>query len=356
LISRAAELVVGSGARALLPDILSSHGAERVLVVASARTAASPWLRSLLDGFETHWFCGFTPNPSLEQALAGSALRERRSPDAVVAVGGGSAIDTAKLLRSLPPERDRALELLEGRAEPPPERPPLVALPTTAGTGSEVTRFATLYVDRVKASLDHSTVAPDDALVDPELLRTCPAWVLWSSAFDALCHAAESYWSRRATAESRELALGALRRLVDVLGGDLEALDDEDRDVLARAATAAGRAIDRARTTAAHAFSYSLTGRFGVPHGVACLLNLLWVLDCNAVSPAAGRVAAALGPLQPLRSLLARGGFSARLRDYGVRPRDVPSLVQAGLSSGRATNNPVEIGRDTARERLLALV
>jgi alcohol dehydrogenase class IV len=369
-----AQVSIALGARHQLRAVLAAKAVNRVLVVASERTAGSGVVRAMLDRTTARFlvrFTAFTPNPRIEQTLAGSALRERWQPDIIVAIGGGSAIDTAKLLRSLPPQRDTALRVLAGDEAPVPHPVPLVAVPTTAGTGSEVTRFATVYVGDVKASLDHPTVLPEHAIVDPELLRTCPTTLMYSAAFDTLCHALESYWSRRSTASSRALALPALRQTIEILARDLEVVGDNERLALASAATAAGRAIDLTRTTAAHAFSYPLTAHFGVPHGVACLLNLLWLVDYNnervahrtraatrvsTVRTALRRLDPRSAPAQAVRSLLVRAGLPDRLSDYGVRHTDVCHLVDAGLGSTRSGNNPAPLDHGAVQARISSLV
>ncbi|HEY0167690.1 MAG TPA: phosphonoacetaldehyde reductase [Jatrophihabitans sp.] len=334
--------MVGAGVRRRLPDVLAS--AERVLLVISTRVLRQskvvPDLGDRTIGTFTEW----SPNPSLEQALLASRVREAFAPDAIVAVGGGSAIDVAKMARSLPSNRTDAMAVLRGERDPLPVNQPLIALPTTAGSGSEMTRFATVYVDRIKHSLDHASVRPDTALIDPELLATCPLALRYSCAFDALCHAVESFWSTRATPESQDLALRALRAVISVLDGSIRAPGPSDYLQLAIGATTAGRAIDLTRTTAAHAFSYRLTADFGVPHGVACLLNLRWLLDYNLARgdfpelsmlfPSDG-----VGAGQ-LAGWLADGGFGVRLGDYGVRAADLADLVAAGLGSGRVAGNP----------------
>jgi alcohol dehydrogenase len=367
-------LLVAPGARRMLPAMVARHRSRRILLVASARAARASDLPPVPRGVQMARFSGFTPNPTLDQVLAGAALRERFRPDLVLAVGGGSAIDTAKLVRSLGPEREAALAVLAGAAQPPgADLPPLVAVPTTAGPGAHVTRFATVYVDGAKASLDHPSVLPDHALVDPELLRTCSVRLRYACAYDAVCHAVESSWSRRATAESVALAQTALRELVRLLRGGLSRLGPEQLLALAAAATTAGRAIDLTRTTAAHAFSYRLTARFGVPHGVACLLNLRWLLDHTrerAQAAADGPLLAVLCGVEDVldqlapgastdravRLLLAAGGFPDRLSAYGVGAPDLPDLVAAGLSSGRARNHPVPVDADSAMARLSALL
>jgi alcohol dehydrogenase class IV len=358
-------VLIRAGVRRRLPALVESLRAARVLVVASPRAARSSGVLDLRACAEVRQFTGFTPNPTIEQVLAGSGVRASWRPDLIVAAGGGSALDTAKLLRSLPASMDGALEVLSGRRPPDEHRPPLIALPTTAGSGSEVTRFATVYVRGVKASLDHDSVLPDHALVDPDLLSDCPRRLASSCAFDALCHAVESYWSRRACPFSRALALAALRQLIPLLaGGRLTVSDGDGRDRLAHAATTAGLAIDHTRTTAAHAFAYKLTADHGVHHGTACLLNLIWVYRYNMrhldPMPELAQALAALAPdgdvPAGLRALLTRAGLPDRLGAYGVRRRHLAALAEAGTCSARSANNPVDVTGGTAVGELATML
>nr|WP_296070318.1 phosphonoacetaldehyde reductase [uncultured Actinoplanes sp.] len=366
--------VVASGARHRLPDLLRELDARRVLLVTSARRADDGAVARLLPDVRVRAFTEWTPNPVLEQAVAAARAQAEFGADLIVAVGGGSAIDVAKLARSLPPDAGAARRVLAGRRElRAPSTVPLAALPTTAGSGSEVTRFATVYVDRVKHSLDHVSVLPEYALIDPELLVSCPVPLRYSSAFDALCHAVESLWSTRATSSSRRLATDALRALAELLRTPLAEAGPPELLRLAQAATTAGRAIDTTRTTAAHAFSYRLTAHFGVPHGVACVLNLMWLLDLGTESVTAGPpgrsvrddlrlVGSLLAPRRPeaagaaLRDMLGAAGLSARLRDHGVHREDVDALIAAGMANRRTDGNPFPLDPGRVRRKMLEML
>ncbi|MFF3570924.1 phosphonoacetaldehyde reductase [Nocardia jiangxiensis] len=353
-----------------MPEVISAAGSvsaltrvvgagRRVLVVASARAFRA--VEGVLPGTEVALFCGFTPNPRLRDVVAGCRLRDRWRPEVIVGIGGGSALDVAKLVRLLPADIEQArVSLHTTRYEPPAHRTPLVLVPTTAGTGSEVTRFATVFDDHTKLSLDHESVLADVAVIDPDLAVSCPPSLVGSCGFDALCHAVESWWSKRSTPHSREFASEALRALVPLLRRPVSEPDAAERSMLAAAALAAGRAIDITRTTAAHAFAYRLTTQYDVPHGVACLLNLQWLLRHNlAMAGRPGGEARVVEQLAAIVELLDLGdreptdyfteyftgfGWSPRLRDYGISRDALPSLVDAGLGSrARAENNPIKL-------------
>jgi alcohol dehydrogenase class IV len=357
------EVVSGPGSVHRLPELVGAP-ARPVLVVGSRTAFARTGVLALLAAREVAFFTDVNPNPRLPDVLRGCAIADAVRPGLVVGVGGGSAMDVAKMVRGLPADRSAAMDVLSGRALPL-NRAPLVLVPTTAGTGSEVTGFATVYVDGVKHSLDHPSVHAELSIVDSTLTETCPPEVTWAGALDALAHAVESTWALRSTASSRALAASALADLVPLPG---EPLSTVDRAALCRAATNAGLAIDRTRTTAAHAFAYPLTARFGVRHGVACALNLVWLLpltaerlrhDCQDprgerfVRRRLDEIEALLGGGgEAVADLLVRTGFAPWLADHGVTEEDLRGLVSAALGSGRSTNGPIRLDPDAALRAL----
>ncbi|MGO4856326.1 iron-containing alcohol dehydrogenase [Arthrobacter sp. 2MCAF14] len=292
-LGRAPHLLEGSGASSALSKIVG-RSPRRVLVVASRRTVEEvPGLASLIRHGAHHY--GLTrPNPSVDDALDLSQAIEEIRPNTVLAVGGGSAIDQAKAARLLKP----ALRFLDSglrgdtsslRAEPPL----LVAVPTTAGTGAEMTPFATLYRGSTKVSLDLPRCRPDLAVLDGELTLTCPDRHSLAAVLDAVCHAIESGWSLASTPSSRVYANAARDHLLAHLthsappspdlpspGGrwaDHSPASDSGRHLLLLATAVAGVAISQTRTTGAHAFAYHLTAAYGVPHGFACAASMSWI-------------------------------------------------------------------------------
>src|SRR5437764_10287887 len=356
------ELVTGPGTVGRLGELVGWFAPRRVLVVATPAAVGRFDLADLLHGYEVRYFGGFTPNPQLDDALSGARLAEGWDPEIVVGVGGGSTLDTAKLVRSLPVYRDRALAVLAGQI-PPERRAPLVLVPTTSSICSEVTSFATVYVDRDKRSLDHPTVRAELSLVDPDLLTGCPPGVALSAALDVVAHAVESTWAVRSTCESRALAADALAALVPALRKGEWPWSAGRREEVSTAATRAGLAVDRTRTTAGHAFAHPLTVRLGIPHGLACALNLVWLLPLSArllygecqdprgpafVARRLDELAVLLGgePGPAVADLITACGFSPWLTDHGVRAEEVPGLVYSALRAGRAANGPVRLTAD----------
>jgi alcohol dehydrogenase class IV len=218
-------------------------------------------------------FKGFTRNPKYEEAEIGANLFRGSGCDGIVAVGGGSALDVAKCVKVFG-GMDPARNYLE---QPYPQNnAPLIAIPTTAGTGSESTRYVALYRGGEKQSLAHDSLLPDCAILEGAALKTLPDYQRKCTMLDALCHAVESWWSVKATGESRALSKQALEGITEHMDGYLQNTDEGNIGML-KAANLAGRAINLSPTTAAHAMSYKLTTLYNLPHGLAagmCLPHL----------------------------------------------------------------------------------
>jgi len=373
-VAPAPVVTFGDGASRLAAPVLEARGVRSLFLVTGGasfeRSGAAAALAAALGGrLVVHW-TGVRPNPTVEEVQpALDAFRERPC-DAVLGAGGGSVLDVAKVVAALAAEPGPAADyLLDRRRLGGRPRPALVLVPTTAGSGSEATRFATVYVGGRKRSLDHPALRCDVALVDPLLTWSQPPQVAAAAGLDALSHAVESYWSPRSTARSRTLAVRALRLLWGRLPATHADRSAEARRSGALAAHLAGRAIDATRTTAAHGLAYPLTARFRVPHGHACALNLAWLLPFNcgvAVEDVAdprgaafvrARLRELLGTLCAVSPAVARAevlglvaelGLSTRLRDHGIGAGDVPGLVQEGLASERAAANPRRLTPDAA--------
>jgi alcohol dehydrogenase class IV len=150
---------------------------------------------------------------------------------------------------------------------------PLIAIPTTSGTGTEATCFAVVYIDKTKYSLKHSSILPDYTIIDPTLTHAMPPLVTAATGMDALAQAIESYWGVKSTHESQAYAREAITLTLAYLKAACQN-EVEARDAMSRAANLAGKAINLTETTACHAVSYPITSYFNVPHGHAVALTL----------------------------------------------------------------------------------
>ena len=307
---------IGAGSIGRLADILAALAPRRVFLVSGkssfADSGAAPHVMRATAGMDVLHFTDFGRLPLHEDIQKGIEVYQVFSPDVVVAVGGGHVIDVAKAINHYTAKR------------------PLVAIPTTAGSGSQATRFAVIYKDGQKASLESDDILPAFAIVDSALAASLPAQVAAASALDALCQSVESLWSRGATAESRGYADRALELLVPNIVAAVERRDPAALEVVAKAAHLAGKAINISKTTACHAFSYGLTYRFGVPHGMAVAVFLPAVWRHNDFTHAIS--------LEELEDLLKRFGITTLSR-FGVSAGDIESLA-AQVNTERLGNNP----------------
>ena len=213
-------------------------------------------------------FDDFQPNPLYESVVKGVALFQAEGCGGILAVGGGSAMDVAKCIK-LFCRMDPAVNYLE--QEIVPNEIPFLAMPTTAGTGSEATRYAVIYFQGAKQSVTSESCIPGTVLLDPACLNSLPEYQRKATMMDALCHGIESFWSVNRTEESREFSRQAIRGVMTHMEGYLANTAEGNAGML-RAAHAAGRAINITQTTAGHAMCYKITSLFGVAHGHAAIL------------------------------------------------------------------------------------
>ena len=304
------------------------------------------------------------PTPGQVQRAIDEALPLR--PRWIVAVGGGSVLDTIKLVRLALACRCLSVEaLLREVPEPAGERPLLIAAPTTHGTGAELTMWSTVWDvgGRRKLSLAHPANAPDIAAYCPSLTFGLPLPASLAATLDALAHALEALWNRGANPVSDEMAMAA----VAGIAADLERLDDpvpaDVRAGLLRASMFAGLAFAATRTAAAHSISYPLTLRLGIPHGIACAMTLpaLWRINAPLMAAKAESLRRRLGGEDPAAVLERLRRFAAArvpftLSAYGARPQDVGDLARASFTKGRMDNNLADLDEAAVRAILAGIL
>lgn len=215
------------------------------------------------------YYNDFSTNPKKEEIDI--ALQKIASDyDIILAIGGGSVIDFAKGYRYYSNKNSK-----------------LVAIPTTAGTGSEATQFAVIYFNGVKKSLDDKSILPEYAIVDSQFVLNNPRYLKACTGMDAFCHAIESYWAVKSTPLSRQYARQAMILCRDNLVKYVNSTDEEAANNMMLASNLAGKAINISRTTAAHALSYKITSEYGLPHGHAVALSIPDLFKANLNADAA---------------------------------------------------------------------
>ena len=363
----------GTGELRTLPQILKQHGIHNILLVSGHSACKSSGVERLLAGLQIHRFADFSSNPTIEQVEAAMRIVRESHCDAVVALGGGTAIDIGKAAAALAPQERPAIDCLREPQPLPARKCFLVAAPTTAGTGSEATSFSVIYVNGRKHSLDDRELLPDIALVDPELSVGLPPRTAASAALDAISQAIESLWSVRSSEASRDYARKAIEIGLKHIREFCRQPHSENRTAMAHAALLAGQAINITRTTAPHAVSYALTTLFDIPHGHSCALTLpaflLYnaqvsdsdVLDSRGVGWVRQRINEILelldaknpteGYAQLLR-VIESTGLESRLSTLGLGEPEIQRVLDFGFDWNRAGNNPRRLTNAGLREVL----
>ncbi len=375
------QIAFGWGRRSEL-GILANRLGDRALVVLGSRGLASSRLWPSViaglnaDGPQIVEVGTVSEEPTVsavDRLLADVRALPRGQRDVVVAIGGGSAIDTAKALAALLPQggTDSVADYLEGvgrglKLEADPL--PILAVPTTAGTGSEATRNAVIssYDPPFKKSLRSPQLVPQVALVDPELTTTSPPQITAHSGIDAVTQLIESYISCRATTVTRPLALAALEGLDAALLTAHETPDDRNaRERMSQAALISGVTLGNGGLGIAHGVAAALGAVCGMTHGLACGVMLPVAIEINReiAHPDLARVGRAVtgrrlddpsavsALVDGIARLLDRLGIPRRLSQHGVRREQLSEIVR--LSHGNSRNgNPREISDGELLERL----
>ena len=345
--------VYGPGALLSLPKLLGGRKAALVTFPEARQLGLLARLEGVLGAQLACVIDQVLPNPDVAELAATHEAfwREHADVEVIVAVGGGSAIDTAKALM-VGTASGRFQELVDllatGAAFTPHAVKTLIAVPTTAGTGSEVTPWATIWdrESQKKYSLHLPQTWPSAALIDPELMLSLPPAVTLQSGLDALSHALESIWNVNANPVSDAFAISAVKDILDVLPRLMRELGNlELRGRMALAALKAGMAFSNTKTALAHSISYEMTLRYGLPHGIACSFPLPMVL-ARAIGRRVDRDAvleqALGGPLSSAPVRLARFieqfGVGTRFCDYGVSDEEAEQMVLHAQGGARGKN------------------
>jgi alcohol dehydrogenase len=358
----APEVVFGAGALTLAGQAVANLGGLKALVVSDPGVEAAGWVapvRSSLEaaGIRTALFTAVTPNPRATEVAAGAEVYRATGCDALVAVGGGSAIDCAKGI-GIVAANARPVLSFEGIDQVAEPMPPMVCVPTTSGSSADVSQFAIIsdLPAQRKVAIVSKAVVPDVALVDPRCLSTMSPYLAACTALDALTHAIEAYVSVGASALTDLHAREAIRLISQHLQDALQGPELGHLDVLMFASLQAGLAFSNASLGAVHALAHSLGGRLDLPHGECNALLLEHVVAYNFASAegayrgvaeamgidARGRTTrelqdALVARLQALREAVAvRGALGAR----GVRRADVVELAASATRDACLVTNP----------------
>lgn len=347
----------------VLSSILRKLNPEKIFIVASktAYASVSDDIQVLVKGINVYIFNDFSENPDFFDVSKGISIYNKYSPDMILAVGGGSAIDIAKSIKILAVQNNNIEKIIKGEEKIFYESSiPLVVMPTTAGTGSEATHFSVIYLNKKKYSLQHKSMLPNYVILDHYLVRTMPKYLAACTVFDALSQAVESHWSKYATKESKKYSGNAIRLILSNLPVSIVNPNNKNRKEIVKAAYLSGCSINITKTTAPHAISYSLTSYFGIPHGhaVASLLGQAAVVSYDICTDKQKFIfheifemfncTNSINFCLKWRDLMLMCGLETRLGKLGVSNTDVMCLVN-NINIDRMKGHPVILNENQVK-------
>lgn len=363
---------IGLGSIQNVKDILEEMSAKKVLLVTGKKSYVSSGAKSklekILKGVFTKQFDQFEVNPKLEDVYAGIEILSNTKFDLIIAIGGGSVLDMAKLINILAAQiQNELLQYINDSKLITECGLPLVAIPTTSGTGSEATHFSVVYVESIKYSLAHHFMLPNYSIVDAELSCNLHQHIAAASGMDALSQAVESFWAVKSTEESKKYAAEAIKLILPVLE-DAVSGNEQAREVMSKAAHLAGKAINISTTTAPHAISYPITTYFGLQHGHAVSLTLgeffeinynfkeIDVIDARGVGYLKTtmeelflmfEVYSAVECKKKWYGLMGKLGLDNNMKNIGILTEHDVGKITGSINHQRLNNNPVHLSENS---------
>lgn len=316
------------GATENLSKILKTENSKNILVFTGKKSyeTIKPVIEKELQGFNYTYYNNFSTNPKKEEIDI--ALKTLKNDfDIIVAIGGGSVIDFAKGFRYYSTKNVK-----------------LIAVPTTAGTGSEATQFAVIYVDGVKTSLDDKSVLPEYSIVDSSFVENNPKYLKACTAMDAFCHAIESFWAVKSTPLSKQYAKESILLCKENIVDYVNTNDSKSAFNMMLASNLSGKAINISRTTASHALSYIITSNYKIPHGHAVALTISNLFEFNTKNDF-DELKALIGtnPSDYFQKLFKDIGLETDLDKLGIK--DIKHIAQ-NCNVERLMNNPIKLTTD----------
>ncbi len=360
-----------------LHDVINHCDESKKTLVMCDKFTTDLWgitdeIQSGVDAGYLAWVSKCPGNPNQQDIIDALEIVGDLNPTQILAIGGGSTIDLAKAIsafyylfkeKGIKPDLDNVTDGLKNKTYTQPHQfIDIIALPSAAGTGSEVTRFATIWdVNKVsKFSIDCQENYAKKAIVIPDLTLTLPPRLTLSTGLDALSHAMESFWAKPTTYVVKDIALRAIDLIMTYLPQVLKDPKNlELRTGMSRGALLAGMAFAKTRTTACHSISYPITMQYGVEHGLACALSLDAVSKINREKTVlADDLFAVLekhGGLKDWMDKTSEGIVDIRLSALGVPKEGIDKIVEGTFTKGRMDNNPVDISPEQVKEILLSV-
>lgn len=369
-------IIWGSGSINNLSDIITDNKLEmnRILVLTGRKSLKQSGALDIifehLTEKEIYIFNKIDSNPEIVDLFSIKTETDNINYDSIIAIGGGSVMDIAKCLSAFKNLEVPNSNILESYIKNKDYKghvinTPIIAIPTTAGTGSEVTSWATIWdkSNNKKYSVEDKRIYAKVAVIDPKLTINLPLSLTTSTALDAVSHALEAYWSKKSNEIVRLYALKSIELIIKNINLLLDNLSDMNlRGKVALGSMYAGLAFSNTRTTACHSISYPLTAMYNIPHGVATSMTLAKFLDINkdflydkeSLLNVFG--AEKISDVETIiNNIFKKSKIAVNLRDYGIKKEDIDSIVKGSFTPGRIDNNPVDINEDTLKRVLKSI-
>lgn len=350
-----------------LQDQCQKLACRKLVLILSEQACKRYRLEAFVDEleqkFDLLWIKESVSYPTQVTLQSGLAQLQGFCPEVLLAIGGGSAIDFAKGMKAFYNSSEemtaqKITELLQ-KKEIRENFIDIIAVPTTAGTGAEVTKWATIWDEQQKCkySIDNDALKPDQTYIVPEFVAQADAALTITTGLDSMAHAMEAYWSKKSTPLVRALSRESIALTIRYL----QQIVEKPKDIALRekqcvASVLSGLSFSMTRTTACHSISYPLTMRYGIPHGTAVAMTLAQVAEFNRASfddeSELLELFAAYGGIRGYLEDTCNEVISLRLRDYGIAEEELVDIAQGAFTLGRMDNNPVELTAENVVEIL----
>ncbi len=350
-----------------IDKVIGHHKVSKVLLVTGkdsfSSCGAQDQLIDIISAYDITFFNDFEINPKYKDAIKGAKLAQQNSIELIIAIGGGSVIDMAKLIKALYGNHNSAKEIIQGALPISNNSIPLIAIPTTAGSGSESTHFAVVYVSKDKYSLADLSLLPSSTILDGALTLSASRYQKACNVLDAVSQSIESAWAVNATIESQKYSFEAL----DLCIKYSQKYVNSDNPIeycqpMIEASNLAGKAINISKTTAAHAWSYALSSKYNIPHGHAVWLTLPKIFEIHN-STKINNLEKTMTKLRKI--LLINSGndiqeyFNTFLKSLGIKKKNITDFnfsiaervkLSQSVNEERMSNNPVVFSQKDIKE------
>jgi len=362
-----------------LEKILKKNNFRKIFLITGRKSFKNTNIKKIifdiLEEYDFYHFNDYTINPKLEDIKKGLDLFRKEKCDVIVAIGGGSVIDIGKCISLFSTNQGNIEDFILKKFKIKQRGTPLIRIPTTAGSGSEATHFAVVYIGKIKYSLaEPKYMQPQFIIVDAQFTLSLPNNVSAVSGMDAFCQAIESYWNINSTRKSKKYAKKAIGLIINNILKVVKNPDKKSRFNMSLAANFAGKAINITKTTACHAISYPITSFFNVPHGHAVALSLPSMIVFNSevsrmdildprgikyVKKTMKKLISMIGTTtfneakELIIQLMEEIGLETKLKNLGIKnEEDINLIIKNGFNPDRVKNNPRKLTEAELRKIL----